>query len=168
MAQRDHEQRQTDTVGEQPKDHCARDVGYPRRVCTQTYRERQIDRSGSQSFDRSNPGRICERDLAREIVVDAPSQARAEYCHRWPDPRESHIARPREDHSPRHDGGHSQRDPAIEVLSKHEPRQQRRECTFRVQQQGGAGSGHARQPEHQQHRACDTACQYGAGEPQDL
>lgn len=44
---------------------------------TQHQRKHQVGRAGSQAFDHGDERRIRQRDLARQVVVHAPGQARA-------------------------------------------------------------------------------------------
>ncbi len=130
----------------------------------------EVDRPGDAALDGGEPGGVDEGDLAGEVVVDRPAQAGAEDRQRRPDRAEFDGARGRdgEHHGAGDDRDHAEHDAAVGVLAEHDPRQQRGEHRLGVQQQGGAGGGHAREAEHQQHRAEHPAEEHGAGQRQQL
>jgi hypothetical protein len=104
----------------------------------------------------------------RRVRLLSMAQAGAEHRQRWPGAGEARLARPTQHDRAGRDGGHAECYAPVEVFAEGEPRQQGSEHAFRVQQQRGAGSRHAGQAEHQQHRPDDAAGDYRAGEPERI
>ena len=78
---------------------------------------------------------IGKRDLAREIVVEAPGNAGADDRQRAGQAQERRLSRPGQHCRAGNQARHAERDPPVEVLVENEPRHEGRRHAF----QGAAG-----------------------------
>ena len=79
VPQPDNEQRQADTVGQKPDAHRRDQDEQIRQPVPKKQCKRQIDGTRDHPFDQCDPCRVGKRNLARQIAVEAPGQARSEY-----------------------------------------------------------------------------------------
>ncbi len=165
MTQREHEQGKAHSVADEADQPAQEDFERAGERSSRPQPQQQIDGSRDQSFPLHDLQRIGERNLAGEIVVDAPRDAGADDGERAGEAFDRRRSRPRHRGRAGDETGHAERDAPIEVLVKDEPRQQRRGRALDRQQQGRGGGRRAREPEHQQHRAGDAAQGNRAGEP---
>ena len=86
-------------------------------------------------FQHRNLYRVASRYLLREIIVDPPGQAGTCDCERTDDAAHREIALPRQYHATRDNRSHAERDSPVDIFTKGEPRQQRREDAFEIEKQ---------------------------------
>lgn len=164
VPQRQDEERQAHAVAEEA-DHEAAEEGTGRgERCTLCEREEEVDRSGDETLCHRDLHRVGDRELAGQVVVDAPAQARPGDEERAPT-RAYSSACPGEDGGARKDHHRAREDPPIDVLAEHEPGDRERGEAFEVEEQGGGRRPGAGEPEHQQHGSEDAAEENDRREP---
>ena len=168
MPHRNDEEHEAHPVSEESDHHRDGDVDRGRQGGTESEGDDQVHRPGDPALDGRQPGGIRQRDLSSEIVVDPPAQAGAQDRQRWPDGAEIGTGRNAQHDGSRDDGRHAKSNAPIEILTEHEPGEQSGEDPLRVQQQGCAGGGHARETKHQQHRTEDASQPDSTGERQQF
>src|SRR3954463_3821325 len=95
MAQSQHKQNQTETVTGETDYSGAKNDRCLRQDAALCQRERKIDGPGNQALDKGNLYRVRSRQLARQIIVDAPGEARAGDCQGSPtNPEAASLPRP--------------------------------------------------------------------------
>ncbi len=111
---------------------------------------------------------VCLRDLARQIVIDGPGKTGACNHQGAKNCTEDEASTPSQHESPGNDRRHSERDAPVKVLSKYEPREQRSQYAFQVQQESRSRSSGMSEANHEQHRADNTTGEDRQPQPRPL
>lgn len=104
-------------------------------VGAERQRQDDVDAPGDKAFEHGDLHRVAGGDFLREVVVDRPARTGARYEKRTGEPAPRHAPLPREDDASRDDREHPERDAAVHVLPEHEPRKERGEYSFEVEQE---------------------------------
>ena len=165
LSQRAHEQGEAHTVAQKAEQDCLgglRPFG-PR--CAKRDGQEDVHGTGHEPLEHRNLNRVASGHLLREVVVDRPTRAggRDREGAKKTAPREATL--PREQRAAADDRRHSKRDPSIDVLPEHDPRDRRREDAFEIEQQRGSRRRRARQPDEQKHGAEHAAKENRPTEP---
>lgn len=168
MAQSDNEKNKADSVAKQSDQSDNRkclNIGQAR---SKRERRGSVDTTCRKSLEHRNLYRIGGRHLTGKVVVSGPGKTRAADRQGTPACTSHRNTKPGERNRAQADEDHSQRDPAVEILPKHEPRQKRGEYSFQIQQKRRRRSGSTAQTQHEQKRRNDSPTSNCASEPGDI
>lgn len=165
MTQGNDEQGEAHAVSEKADDARQGDSGDFRERRANRKAKQEIERAGDKPFQFDDLQRIGKRDLARQVVVESPSQTRADNCKRTDDSADRRCAGPRQDRRARHKARHAESDAAVEVLMEHEPSHQCCCGAFKREEQGGSGSIGAGKAGHQEQRTDHATRRNRAAKP---
>ena len=155
MAQRQHKQHQTDPDPKHPdEERCARRTGR-RQAGAEKQRQSEVHASSHKALDQGDDHRVGRRKSARQVVVDAPCEARrsdqqAAFVDTYSLPSPGEHDRAREDRS------RAEQQPPIDVLAEDDPRNGHGGQSFEVQQERTRRGGSPRESEHQEQRSDDA------------
>lgn len=168
VAERAHEEDETDSVAKEANRRGGDDrseLWHPR---TARHRDRQVNGSGGPTLERCDEHGIAGRDLARQVVVHRPRQARSAHEHRTPLESEALPRLPREHESSSGDQCHPGGDPGVEVFAERELREQRRQEALEAQKKRRLDHGPACEAEHEEDGTGAAATDDRSREPRKI
>src|SRR4029079_7094550 len=112
MPKRDNEQREAYAVAKKTDDARKQSIRRAGQRSTGPKPKRNTDGSGNQALELDNLQRIGKRYLSRQIVVEAPHDAGADYGNGTDSTRQRRGAGPRKNDGAGHEADHAKRDPA--------------------------------------------------------
>ncbi len=162
-AQGEDEEGQAHAIAEEADRPDPKQRGRSRQAGPVRQREQQVDGAGDESLQHRDRNRIGRGKPAREIIVDAPAQARSGDEQRAQ--LERRMALPGQQHRPAENRERAEKQAPIHVLAEQHPGDAHGRQAFEVEQQRRAGRAGAGEAEHQQHRPGDPARRHDSGQP---
>ncbi len=136
VSQREHEAQEAHAVAEQPDEEADSDHRAAGPPGAERERDGEVDRASDRALDRDDQARVGVGDLAGEIVVDRPAQARDRDRDGPCDRRSAvHLPGPREDRAGHEHEAHARGQSTIDLLAEDAPRDKRGEDRLEVEQE---------------------------------
>src|SRR5215210_4314065 len=135
MPGRQHEQDQTQSVAQEAQHERRPNASRSRPVRSQRNSKAGVNATCDQSLEHRDLNRITGRDLLGEVVVDGPGKTGSRYQQRAREASPGESSFPGDHTSTGDNHQHTERDPAVEVLVKQEPCEQRGKYSLQIEQQ---------------------------------